>query len=243
VGRSPGLGEFLSGQQETARRRLDEFIASSDAARTCLALPWTIRAAIARASGEHELAAELARQAVAASPDDPFGQSTIRKCLTVMAAVHADEGQHELAVRLAAAAAASAGRAGVQQPLAVRELIDPVLQDCREALGADGFAAAWAQGQDLTLAEAVGYVTRGRGPRSRPALGWDSLTPTELTVAQAVAEGLSNPRIAARMFISRRTVTTHLTSIFRKLGIASRAELAARVARKDQEAARSRIGP
>jgi DNA-binding CsgD family transcriptional regulator len=104
--------------------------------------------------------------------------------------------------------------------------------------------AAWSQGRSLTLAEAVGYVTRGRGPRSRPALGWESLTPTEITVAQAVAEGLSNPQIAARMFISRRTVTTHLTSIFRKLGISSRAELAARaVRREDPEAARSRTRP
>jgi DNA-binding NarL/FixJ family response regulator len=60
-------------------------------------------------------------------------------------------------------------------------------------------------------------------------------------VAQAVAEGLSNPQIAARMFISRRTVTTHLTSIFRKLGLSGRAELAVRaVRREDQEAARSR---
>jgi DNA-binding NarL/FixJ family response regulator len=67
---------------------------------------------------------------------------------------------------------------------------------------------------------------------------------TELTVAQAVAEGLSNPQIAARMFISRRTITTHLTSIFHKLGMASRAELAARAARReDQEAARSPTRP
>jgi DNA-binding CsgD family transcriptional regulator len=63
-------------------------------------------------------------------------------------------------------------------------------------------------------------------------------------VAQAVAEGLSNPQIAARMFISRRTVTTHLTSIFRKLGIVSRAELAARAARREeQETSRSGSGP
>ena len=151
---------------------------------------------------------------------------------------------YELAVRLTAALAAFADGAGVRQPPSVRELIAPVLQACREALGDDGFAAAWSQGQGLTLIEAVGYVTRGRGPRTRPALGWQSLTPTELTVAYAVAEGLSNPQIAARMFISRRTVTTHLTSIFRKLGISSRTELAAQATRRgDQEAPRSRTGP
>ena len=79
--------EFLAGQHETAGHRLDEFIASTDPARTSLALPWAVRAVIARASGEHELAAELAAQAVAASPDDPFGQITVLECLAVMAAV------------------------------------------------------------------------------------------------------------------------------------------------------------
>jgi DNA-binding CsgD family transcriptional regulator/tetratricopeptide (TPR) repeat protein len=224
--------EFLADQRETARRRLDEFTASTDPDRTSLALPWAVRAIIARADGEHGLAAELAAQAVAMSPADPFGQSTVLECLTVMAAVRADEGQHEPAVRLAAALAAYADGAGIRQPPSVRELLKPVLRACREVLGADGFGSAWAQGQGMTLTEAVGYVTRGRGPRSRPALGWESLTPTELTVAQAVAAGLSNPQIAARMFISRRTVTTHLTSIYRKLGISSRAELAARTARR-----------
>jgi predicted ATPase/DNA-binding CsgD family transcriptional regulator len=236
--------EFLAGQAETARRRLEEFIASSDPGRTSLALPWAVRAVIARASDEHELAAELAQRAVAAAPADPFGPSTVLECLAVLAAVQADAGQHELAVRLAAAVAAFADDAGIRQPPAVRELTDPVLRACQEALGADGFGSAWSQGHGMTLTDAVAYVTRGRGARSRPALGWDSLTPTELTVAHAVAEGLSNPQIAARMFISRRTVTTHLTSIFHKLGISSRAELAARAARRaDQEAKRSRTGP
>jgi predicted ATPase/DNA-binding CsgD family transcriptional regulator len=236
--------EFLADQAETARHRLDEFIASADPARISLALPWAVRAVIARASGEHELAAELAQQAAGAAPTDPFGQTTVMECLAVVAAVRADEGRHELAVRLAAAVAGSADGAGMRQPPSIRQLLDPVLQACRESLGADGFGSAWSQGQGLTLADAVGYVTRGRGPRARPALGWDSLTPTELTVAQAVADGLSNPQIAARMFISRRTVTTHLTSIFRKLGISSRAELAARAAhREDQQAARSQSTP
>ena len=225
--------EFIAGEQETARRRLDEFIASTDPARTSMALPWAVRAVIARASGEHELAAELAQQAVAASLADPFGQITVLECLAVVAAVQADQDQHELAVRLAAAVAAAADRAGIRPSPAVRELVDPVLRISQEALGPDRFRLAWSQGQEMTLTAAVGYVTRGRGPRSRPAQGWASLTPTELTVAAAVAEGLSNPQIAARMFISRRTVTTHLTSIFRKLGISARTELAALAARYD----------
>jgi DNA-binding CsgD family transcriptional regulator/tetratricopeptide (TPR) repeat protein len=225
--------EFIAGEQETARQRLDDFISSTDPARTSLAMPWAVRALIARASREPELAAELAQRAVAASPADPFGQSTVLECLAIAAAVRADQGQHEPAVRLAAAAAAAADSAGIRQPPAIRELMDPVLRGCQEALGEDRFRLAWSQGQGMTLADAVGYVSRGRGRRSRPALGWQSLTPTERIVAAAVAEGLSNPQIAARMFISRRTVTTHLTSTFRKLGISSRTELAAVAARHD----------
>jgi len=218
--------EFIAGQQETARRRLDEFIASTDPVRTSLAVPLAVRSVIARDDGEHALAADLAGQAIAASPADPFGGDTVHTCLAVFAAVQADRGQHELAVRLAAAGAAFASRVGMKPSPAVCGLLDPVLGTCRKALGSDGFQAAWAQGQVMTLAEAVAYVTRGRGRRSRPAQGWQSLTPTERTVAMAVAEGLSNPQIAARMFVSRRTVTTHLTSVFRKLGISARTELA-----------------
>jgi DNA-binding CsgD family transcriptional regulator len=58
----------------------------------------------------------------------------------------------------------------------------------------------------------------------------NELTRTEETVAALVAEGLSNPQIAQRLFISRHTAETHLKHIFRKLGLSSRAELAARVA-------------
>ncbi len=84
----------------------------------------------------------------------------------------------------------------------------------------------------MTLEDAAGYARRGRGRRRRPDRGWASLTPTELTVARAVADGLSNPQIAERMFISRRTVATHLTSVFRKLGVSSRADLPAAAARR-----------
>ena len=64
-----------------------------------------------------------------------------------------------------------------------------------------------------------------------------SLTPTEHSVAGLVAEGLSNPQIGARMYISSRTVQTHLAHIFAKLDISSRAQLAAEVTRRQRDEA------
>ena len=56
--------------------------------------------------------------------------------------------------------------------------------------------------------------------------GWDSLTPTEIKVAAFVEEGLSNPDIAARLLLSRRTVATHVSHILKKLDVHSRTDIA-----------------
>ncbi len=55
---------------------------------------------------------------------------------------------------------------------------------------------------------------------------------TELSLAGLVAEGLSNPQIGERLYISRRTVQTHLAHVFAKLDISSRAQLAAEITRQ-----------
>jgi DNA-binding CsgD family transcriptional regulator/tetratricopeptide (TPR) repeat protein len=68
-----------------------------------------------------------------------------------------------------------------------------------------------------------------RGPHSKhrkATSGWDSLTDAELKIASMVAEGLSNPDIAQRLVTSPRTVGTHVSHILKKLGVASRAEIA-----------------
>ena len=89
--------------------------------------------------------------------------------------------------------------------------------------------------RDFARAEAVlreAGVRRGRrGPRHRPQIGWPSLTPAEHTIATLVAQGLSNPQIGDRLYISRRTVQAHLAHVFAKLDITSRAQLAAAAAR------------
>jgi DNA-binding CsgD family transcriptional regulator len=70
-------------------------------------------------------------------------------------------------------------------------------------------------------------IRRGPHAKHRTARsGWDSLTPTETTVAKLVAEGMSNPEIAAKLLLSRRTVATHVSHILKKLGVHSRTDIA-----------------
>ena len=68
-----------------------------------------------------------------------------------------------------------------------------------------------------------------RGPRTkhrRALTGWDSLTPAETKIAALVQGGLSNPEIAAKLFLSRRTVATHVSHILKKLDVHSRTDIA-----------------
>jgi DNA-binding CsgD family transcriptional regulator len=95
-----------------------------------------------------------------------------------------------------------------------------------EQAGADAWARR-VRGQLRTLGARPGT----RGPRQRPALGWDSLTPTEAAVSQLVAEGLTNGAVAKRLYISPHTVNTHLRHAFAKLGVSNRVALAAEVHR------------
>lgn len=76
-------------------------------------------------------------------------------------------------------------------------------------------------------------IRRGhRGRRGRPKSGWSSLTETELRVVGLIAEGLSNPEIAGRLFIARGTVHTHVSHVLTKLNLLSRTAVAAEAARR-----------
>jgi DNA-binding CsgD family transcriptional regulator/tetratricopeptide (TPR) repeat protein len=70
-------------------------------------------------------------------------------------------------------------------------------------------------------------IRRGpHGKHRKAQSGWDSLTDMELKVAAFVEDGLSNPEIAARLMLSRRTVGTHVSHILKKLGVTSRTDIA-----------------
>jgi DNA-binding CsgD family transcriptional regulator len=91
-----------------------------------------------------------------------------------------------------------------------------------ERLGADRDVA-----RVLAQLRSAGVKRGSRRPHVRATSGWESLTETEHKVVALVAQRLSNPEVAERLFISRHTVESHLKHIYRKLGLSSRLELAA----------------
>jgi DNA-binding CsgD family transcriptional regulator len=95
------------------------------------------------------------------------------------------------------------------------------------ALGLDLAHRCGATGLQTEIREEL--MAAGARPR-RPAIsGIESLTPTELRVAQLAAQGLSNREIAEMIFVSRNTIAWHLRNIYRKLAIDSREQLALRI--------------
>jgi ATP/maltotriose-dependent transcriptional regulator MalT len=93
----------------------------------------------------------------------------------------------------------------------------------------DLYAELGAEWQLARAQSALRGLGLRRGPKvkhRRAKTGWDSLTPAEATVAQLVVAGLSNPQIAERLFVSRRTVTTHVSHILAKLQVRTRTDIA-----------------
>jgi predicted ATPase/DNA-binding CsgD family transcriptional regulator len=100
----------------------------------------------------------------------------------------------------------------------------------RERLGPVAFTAAWESGAALTTEDAVRIALAPRENAASippPALPADELSPRQREVVQLITQGLSNKKIAEALFISERTADAHVEHILRKLGVHSRAQVAA----------------
>jgi DNA-binding NarL/FixJ family response regulator len=95
-----------------------------------------------------------------------------------------------------------------------------------------GLNAAWDVARLQARFRALGIRRSPRIPHRRPAHGWGSLTPTEVKIAALVAEGMSNPKIATQLFLSSRTVSTHVSHILTKLDVHSRVDIAREAGRR-----------
>jgi DNA-binding CsgD family transcriptional regulator len=97
-----------------------------------------------------------------------------------------------------------------------------------------GAARDVARLQAKFRAEGIRRAPRVKHRKARR--GWDSLTPTEVKITEMVAQGLSNPQIAAKLFLSRRTVGTHVSHILSKLDVNSRIDIAREAASRQMAA-------
>lgn len=152
--------------------------------------------------------------------------------LECLARLVGDAGSHLEAARLFGAAHAVRQRTGIVRFRVYDADYAVSVEATRKALTEKEFDTAWDAGTALSTDEAIAYARRGRGERKRPPSGWDSLTPTEHDVVHLVREGLGNKDIGDRLFISPRTVQTHLTHVYAKLGLTSRMQLAQEAARR-----------
>uniref|UniRef100_UPI0018D190ED helix-turn-helix domain-containing protein n=1 Tax=Streptomyces clavuligerus TaxID=1901 RepID=UPI0018D190ED len=124
----------------------------------------------------------------------------------------------------------AAVRAALGEPAAARELLQQALERYAR------LGAAWDARRAVGRLRALGVRTGPRAARNgRPSTGWAALTPAELRVAHRVAQGRSNPEIAAELFLSPRTVQTHVSSILTKLGARSRTEVARQAAERSSQ--------
>ncbi|MCV7167087.1 LuxR family transcriptional regulator [Mycobacterium stomatepiae] len=213
---------LAEGDLVAARRWVDDSVAVVPGAQRGVAL--TVRAFVALAQGDSEQAERDAHEAltVASGTQACFRVPDTLECLARLAV---DEDNNAYAARLLGAASGIRCRTGAVRIPMYKAGSDAAVIKVREALAQKNFDAAWAEGAALSTEEAIAYAQRGRGQRKRSASGWGSLTPMEQDVVRLVAEGLGNKESGDRLFISPRTVQSHLTHVYAKLGLTSRVQL------------------
>ena len=178
--------------------------------------------------GERPRAEALAREAAVCKHaiDDRNGLTIALGTLGWMAA---ECGQHERAATLLG----SAQRVRDESSLTLLDLFRPQHERSVSlivrGIGQKAFDAAYAWGRTMTIDEGVAFAVEDRQLRKSAstvkAASDTALTPRQLEIARLIADDLTNRQIADRLFLSERTVETHITNILNKLGLNSRIQL------------------
>jgi predicted ATPase/DNA-binding CsgD family transcriptional regulator/Tfp pilus assembly protein PilF len=157
----------------------------------------------------------------------------IALCLAGFTVLAAAQEEWTWAVRLSGAAEALCQAIKGVLPLAARAMQEFAISAARAQLGEKPFAAAWAEGRTMRPEQALAAqatvpmpigapIEPSTTPPAQKTLAFpDGLTAREVDVLRLVAQGLTNEQVAEQLVISPRTVNTHLTSIFSKIGVSS----------------------
>jgi predicted ATPase/DNA-binding CsgD family transcriptional regulator len=144
----------------------------------------------------------------------------LSSCALAFARMGAARVAPEHVARLLAAAERTRDAAGAAWPAYLQAQYESERNGARERMSEDEFAAAAAQGSQMTPQEAIAAYRRAaaEAPPSYPA----GLTAREVEVLSLVATGVTDAQVAQELVVSLRTVHSHLHSIYRKLGVGSR---------------------
>jgi DNA-binding CsgD family transcriptional regulator/tetratricopeptide (TPR) repeat protein len=220
---------------ESARRLFEEALAlaRSDADMGGTADALFGAGQVARAAGQAERAAVLHNEVmgVRAREGDAYG---ICASLEAVGGLAVDARRPLEAARLFGAADALRATEGYARSPFDTARYEADLAAVRQSLPPEELNMAWADGAGRSMDEAVAMALKGRRRRHRPSTGWASLSDMERQVAALVGDGLTNPEIAKRLFISLSTVKTHLSHVSTKLDVSGRQELARRLWDRDE---------
>jgi predicted ATPase/DNA-binding CsgD family transcriptional regulator len=177
---------------------------------------------------DHDAASTFMRENLRVAREADY-KLAIQYSLFGLGMVAAAGGRSARAARLWGAQEAMREAFGIQiTPLAYSTTdYEGYVATARSQLDEAAFAAAWSEGRAMTTEEAVEYAL-GTDEAASPHEDAASpmLSERETEVLALVAEGLTNPQVAQRLYLSPRTVGQHLRSVFRKLGASSRAAAA-----------------
>jgi predicted ATPase/DNA-binding CsgD family transcriptional regulator len=158
-------------------------------------------------------------------------QELLVNCMEGLAMVVSMQGKHVWAAQICGAAEVLRETIGQPHAPAERMMYENAIKDVHRHLDEQAFAAAFEGGRlmspDQVLQERVSITLLPPAPSTpvaRKMLKSDpaGLTPREVEVLRLVAQGLTNEQVASQLVISPRTVDTHLTSIYGKIGVSSR---------------------
>ena len=246
LGDQPGLGLVfnsigerarLSGDDERARRAYEQSLAIAERTGDIRRQYYVLfnLAFIAQHEGNHHEAIRVLRRSLELCQDIGAPNDVAQELLALAGSLGA-LGEPVRAARLFGAAHTFLQHSGTLiDPSDLREH-DRNIAWVRAQLGDAAFDAAWAEGEAMTLDQAVAYARSATGPDAPPSSplrpAEESPLPGDLTrrereVAHLIAQGKSNREIAETLVVTERTVEGHVSNILSKLGFRSRAQVSA----------------